>query len=83
MIPVYLALRNTGELAQRAETPSVRLRACDHCPRRCGVDRTHSADGVCPTGALVRVSSTAPHFADEAQPRQHLWQVAPPAARPL
>ncbi|MBE0568490.1 MAG: radical SAM protein [Deltaproteobacteria bacterium] len=43
-----------------------RLRACDICPRMCGVDRTRGERGVCGTGARAVVASYGPHFGEEA-----------------
>jgi len=43
-----------------------RLRACDICPRRCGVDRLQGERGACGTGACAVVASYGSHFGEEA-----------------
>jgi len=43
-----------------------RLRACDICPRLCGVDRLRGERGCCGTGAGAVVASYGPHFGEEA-----------------
>jgi putative pyruvate formate lyase activating enzyme len=50
----------------RARKLSERLRACDICPRLCGVDRVKGERGVCGTGARAVVASYGPHFGEEA-----------------
>jgi len=42
-----------------------KLRACDLCPRACGVDRLAGQRGACRTGADAMVASAAPHFGEE------------------
>ncbi len=50
----------------KARTLAERLRACDICPRLCGVDRAKGERGVCGTGARAVVASCGPHFGEEA-----------------
>ena len=57
---------NPETLAGKARTLSDRLRACDICPRLCGVDRWKGARGACMTGARAVVASYGPHFGEEA-----------------
>jgi putative pyruvate formate lyase activating enzyme len=57
---------NPEPLTRRARTLSERLRACDICPRLCGVDRVDGDRGVCGTGARAVVASYGPHFGEEA-----------------
>jgi putative pyruvate formate lyase activating enzyme len=42
-----------------------RYRACELCPRRCGVDRTAGEVGVCGEGAQLRLATVEPHFGEE------------------
>ena len=63
--PSYLALAESGELNERAETARRRLACCDICPRACGVDRLRGETGACGTAAAARVASFAPHFGEE------------------
>ena len=62
--PAYRALLHSGELRQRVEAAYERIRACDLCPRACGVDR-YAKRGACKTGSRALVSSAAPHFGEE------------------
>ena len=55
-----------GGLDRKAKTLAERLRACDICPRLCGVDRTRDERGTCGTGFRAVVSSYGPHFGEEA-----------------
>ncbi|MFH7318982.1 radical SAM protein [Desulfurivibrio sp. D14AmB] len=54
-----------GERARRAAAARERLRACDLCPRRCGVNRLAGERGFCRTGDRAVVASYAPHFGEE------------------
>ena len=40
-------------------------RACELCPRRCGVDRTANQVGFCGEGAHVRIAAIEPHLGEE------------------
>lgn len=42
-----------------------RLRACDLCPRRCGVDRTAGQTGYCRAPADLIIASDTLHFGEE------------------
>lgn len=64
--PAYVALSESGELRRRAQRAAGLLAACDLCPRRCGVDRTTGAAGVCGIGARARVASYGPHHGEES-----------------
>jgi putative pyruvate formate lyase activating enzyme len=66
MEPAYARLHASGELARRAREALGRLRACDLCPRSCGVDRTAGGEGECRTGRLAAISSVGPHHGEEA-----------------
>jgi putative pyruvate formate lyase activating enzyme len=63
--PSYLALAQTGELADRIERACGLLADCGVCPRHCGVDRTAGETGYCRGGLLPKVSSAGPHFGEE------------------
>jgi len=65
MLPSYLKLAESGELAKRAEQLSLRLTSCNLCPRECGVDRTAGEVGYCKAGAMTTISSAHPHFGEE------------------
>mgnify|MGYP005851092511 FL=1 len=62
------AYRQLGveELRKRVRESYRRLRSCDLCPRRCGVNRLKNETGVCHAGREVEVSSFNPHFGEEA-----------------
>jgi putative pyruvate formate lyase activating enzyme len=55
-----------GEAGRKGRRLLERLRACDICPRRCGVDRTRGERGTCGAGARAAVASFGPHFGEEA-----------------
>ncbi len=40
------------------------MKACELCPRRCGVDRSRQR-GVCRAGESLRVARAAPHYGEE------------------
>ena len=42
-----------------------RLRECDLCPRRCGIDRLAGETGFCEAGARLAISSTCVHLGEE------------------
>ncbi|HMA29323.1 MAG TPA: radical SAM protein [Thermoanaerobaculia bacterium] len=64
--PSYLALRRTGELAERVARAHARLADCNLCARFCHVDRLKGIAGaVCRTGERARVHSHGPHFGEE------------------
>ncbi len=63
--PGYVYLSRTGELEELARKAVERLRKCEMCPRRCGVNRLKDETGVCRTGRMAVVSSFHPHFGEE------------------
>jgi len=63
--PAYRALAASGELHARVEAAWERLKACDLCPRRCGVDRLAGQVGFCRAGAQARVASHNIHRWEE------------------
>jgi putative pyruvate formate lyase activating enzyme len=64
-VPAYLALLESGELAERAQRALHLLRRCVTCPRNCRVDRTRGEFGVCRIGAVAEVADHGPHFGEE------------------
>ncbi|MGB2955795.1 MAG: radical SAM protein [Anaerolineales bacterium] len=63
--PSYLDLLLSGDLEKRAADFQLRLKACDLCPRDCGVNRIEGEVGVCGVGNQVWVNSYGPHFGEE------------------
>src|SRR5215207_1055012 len=63
--PNYLALYESGELAERVRALEGLLRACNVCPLDCGNDRTRGELARCYSAALPVVSSYTPHFGEE------------------
>jgi putative pyruvate formate lyase activating enzyme len=53
------------QLAQRADQAIVRLKNCDLCPRKCGVNRAEGELGFCRTGKYALLASYGPHFGEE------------------
>ena len=66
MEPHYLKLYRDGTLQQRVHEALARLSSCELCPRRCKVNRLENVKGACRTGRYAMVSSSAPHFGEEA-----------------
>ncbi len=65
MSPSYLDLWATGELCERAQRAGQILKACQLCPRRCGVNRTRGERGFCRSGLFPIVSSYNVHHGEE------------------
>jgi putative pyruvate formate lyase activating enzyme len=63
--PGYLKLFQSGELEARVGSLWLRLKSCDICPRRCGVDRLTGEKGFCRSGSLPIVSSYCAHHGEE------------------
>ncbi len=63
--PGYIALYRSGELEHRAEALEARLRACDICPRECGVNRLSREQGFCHSAYLPIVSAVCAHHGEE------------------
>lgn len=63
--PSYLALYESGGLAQRVEEARKRLQACTLCPRVCRANRLEGEVGECGVGRYALVSSHGPHFGEE------------------
>jgi uncharacterized Fe-S radical SAM superfamily protein PflX len=64
--PSYLELADRGELQARAARAQEMLRACNVCARCCGVNRLAGELGACRTGEEAVISSSGPHFGEEA-----------------
>ena len=67
IVPGYLKLYESGELAERAKLFHQILASCVLCPRKCGVNRLAGERGYCKSGAEVMVSSSGPHFGEEPE----------------
>jgi len=65
VLPSYVRLHESGELAGRIEAAWAILRDCTLCPRHCRVNRLEGERGVCRVGRLPMVSSYGPHFGEE------------------
>jgi len=65
MLPSYVALSESGELARRAARLMGMLAACDICPKDCRVNRLEGEVGFCWSGADPVVSAVVPHFGEE------------------
>ncbi len=64
--PAYLKLHRSGELKRRGEKLWETMRSCRLCPRECGVDRLAGEEGFCRASARLEISSSHPHFGEEA-----------------
>ncbi len=64
--PCYIKTYKEGLLKKRIEKAWDILKACNLCPRRCGVDRISGQTGFCKTGENAYVSSYNPHFGEES-----------------
>jgi putative pyruvate formate lyase activating enzyme len=63
--PDYLALYESGELAERVRALERLLLSCSVCPLDCGNNRVENELGRCFSGRLPVVSSYTPHFGEE------------------
>jgi putative pyruvate formate lyase activating enzyme len=63
--PSYLALYESGELAERVQVLEKLLLSCTVCPLDCGNNRLHGELARCYSGSLPIVSSYTPHFGEE------------------
>ncbi len=64
--PCYIKTYKEGLLKKRIEKAWNILKACNLCPRRCGVNRLSGQTGLCKTGEKAYVSSYNPHFGEES-----------------
>ncbi len=65
-VPAYRRSLADGRLAAATRAAWRRMRSCDLCPRRCGVDRVGGERGFCRTGRRAVLASAGPHFGEEA-----------------
>jgi putative pyruvate formate lyase activating enzyme len=65
MLPSYVALFDSGELASRVERLVAHLHPCSVCQRLCGVDRLNEETGFCRTGRDAVVASACVHRGEE------------------
>lgn len=63
--PNYLALYESGELAERTRALEKLLLSCTVCPLDCGNNRMENQLARCFSGRLPIVSSYTPHFGEE------------------
>jgi putative pyruvate formate lyase activating enzyme len=63
--PSYLALYESGELAERVAALEQLLFSCTVCPLNCGNNRAADELARCYSGRLPIVSSYTPHFGEE------------------
>jgi putative pyruvate formate lyase activating enzyme len=65
-LPAYAKLEQAGKLATRVDRAREVLRACELCPRQCGVNRLAGDRGFCrtPKGGAT-VYSAHPHLGEE------------------
>jgi putative pyruvate formate lyase activating enzyme len=55
----------SGELEKRIKKLYQILKACQLCPRKCGVNRLKGQRGICQAGEKLMVASYHPHFGEE------------------
>ncbi len=65
ILPPYLQLLETGELAHRVTALEALLESCTICPRDCGNNRLRDEIAACYSGRLPIVSSYTAHFGEE------------------
>src|SRR5215467_14641343 len=63
--PKYLALHESGELAERVQALEQLLLSCTVCPLDCGNNRMTDELARCYSGRLPVVSSYTAHFGEE------------------
>ena len=63
--PSYLALYESGELAERVQALEKLLLSCTVCPLDCGNNRLAGELARCYSAHLPVVSSYTPHFGEE------------------
>ncbi|MGQ9485838.1 MAG: radical SAM protein [Desulfosoma sp.] len=61
MTPRYVQALRSGALQAMAAALKERLRACDLCPRRCGVDRLSGTLGFCRTDGRLKIAAVSVH----------------------
>lgn len=63
--PAYIALHESGDLADRVARAVTRLKSCRLCPRNCEVNRLEDEKGFCRTGRNAILTSFHQHFGEE------------------
>ncbi len=63
--PAYKQLEDNQEFKSRIEQAYKKLKKCDLCPHRCGVNRIKGETGFCNAPDKVVVYSHQPHFGEE------------------
>ncbi|MEJ2098383.1 MAG: radical SAM protein, partial [Desulfobacterales bacterium] len=64
--PAYIKTFKKGLLRKKIQAAYKILRSCKLCPRQCRVDRIAGETGICKTAKQAWVSSSNPHFGEEA-----------------
>ena len=64
--PRYIATFQSGNLRSKIRQAYHRLRNCELCPRRCGVNRLRGQRGICRTGRHAVIAAAHAHFGEEA-----------------
>ncbi len=64
-VPWYVRLYESGELQRRTRVLVDRLKRCDICPRKCGVDRTRDESGFCRSPRRPLIASACAHRGEE------------------
>lgn len=54
-----------GALQKRVTQAQAILKACDLCPKNCGINRLEGEHGICATGRYAKVASYGAHFGEE------------------
>ncbi len=65
MYPAYLQSYKEGKLKKTAQQLSDRLKSCDLCPRKCGVNRLEGEEGFCKTALKAKIYSFMAHHGEE------------------
>ncbi|WP_084590897.1 radical SAM protein [Desulfonatronovibrio magnus] len=63
--PAYAMLARQSTLKSRVEQAMDKMKKCDLCPHKCGVDRLNGQLGFCQAPARAVVHSAGPHFGEE------------------
>jgi putative pyruvate formate lyase activating enzyme len=65
LVPGYVALLQSGELARRVEAARMKMKSCNLCAWNCRANRLKGQTGVCKTGVQARVASYFAHLGEE------------------
>ena len=61
----YIKTFNAGLFKKKIDTAYKMLKACNLCPRKCGVNQLSGETGICNTGKNALVSSYKAHIGEE------------------